>query len=133
MRKHVRAQTRALFKKFHKELERAARSGDAESIHDLRVAIRRLRQCLRTFRVFFPRAKAKKARRELKRLMDMAAEVRNRDIGAALMLAAGLSNGSPLLAHVQEERHRAHSILVARIRRSSRRYSRKDWRGWLEI
>jgi len=47
------------------QVSRAARSGkDAEAIHDLRVAVRRLSRCLRVFAEFYPGDAWKKMRKE---------------------------------------------------------------------
>ena len=43
--------------------KQAAREGDADSIHDVRVAMRRLSRCLRVFAPFYPQGSVEKIRR----------------------------------------------------------------------
>src|ERR1039458_6517364 len=47
MREYVSDQTGELLRHLAFQVTRTARTGDAEAIHDLRVAIRRLSRCLR--------------------------------------------------------------------------------------
>jgi len=83
---------------------RAAKSADAEAVHDLRVAIRRLAQCLRVFEQFFPRDKTRKIRRELKEMVDLASEVRNRDVALALVAEAKIAPKSDLPRRLADDR-----------------------------
>ena len=77
-----------LLKKLGRNIRRAAKNPGEKRIHDLRVSIRRLSQCLVEFRQFFPARKTKKRLKRLDALMDLAAEIRNRDIAAELIGAA---------------------------------------------
>jgi hypothetical protein len=70
MRDYARQQTAILLRRLAYQLNRAARNGDADSIHDLRIAIRRLSRCLRVFAPFFPADSWKKIRRRLAELME---------------------------------------------------------------
>ena len=47
MREYARLHTAILLRRLAYQLTRAAKSADPESIHDLRVSIRRLSGCLR--------------------------------------------------------------------------------------
>ena len=67
------------------QVRQAARRPNEEAIHDLRVSIRRFSQCVREFRQFFPRHQTKKILKQLERVMDLAAEMRNRDIAIELI------------------------------------------------
>ena len=55
-------------------------SSAPERIHQLRTAIRRLREVLRVFSDFYKGHKIEVLRKELRDLMHLAAEIRNRDI-----------------------------------------------------
>ena len=77
---------------FH--LNRAALSYDPDSIHDVRVAIRRFQHFLHVFEQFLNRRKEKKIHRQLREVMKLSGEVRNRDIAAALLKQAGGANHS---------------------------------------
>jgi len=133
MREYVRQQTSVLLRRFAFQLNRAAKLGDEECIHDLRVAIRRLSRCLRVFSQFYPKGSWKKLRRELSVLMDTAAEVRDRDIALACLAGAGVPRKAAIVTELVEERRKAGSELVLEARRwKSRSFSRK-WRGQLEL
>ena len=113
----ARAHAARLLKKLAKQVRRTTRLQDEEAIHDLRVAIRRLSQCLREFRQFFPRQKTPKILKRLSRLMDSAAEIRDRDIAIELI-------GKPeseIVAGLKSEREQARRKLVRRLERWRRR------------
>ena len=63
MRDYALAQTAILLRRLAFQANRAARTGDADAVHDLRVAIRRLSRCLRTFAQFYPDNSWKRMRR----------------------------------------------------------------------
>src|SRR6202047_2788389 len=79
------AQAARLLGKLAFQVRHAAKHPNEEAIHDLRVSIRRLSQCLREFHKFFPRKKTKGILNKLGRVMDLAAEMRNRDIAIELI------------------------------------------------
>jgi CHAD domain-containing protein len=56
------------------------RAGDADGVHDMRVAIRRVRATLRTFRRALDRTHAEPLRAELHWLADLLGEVRDGDV-----------------------------------------------------
>ena len=66
------------------QLANLVRTGDEESVHKLRVSIRRLQQALRLFVQYLDEATVLKLRKQLRQLMKAAAEVRNRDISRAI-------------------------------------------------
>ena len=71
------------------QVNRTAKHCDADAVHDLRVATRRLSQCLRAFSILFPRRASRKIARRLARLRRLAGEVRNRDIAIEYLRRAG--------------------------------------------
>ena len=85
MRKYALNQGSKLLRKLVFHLNRAALLHDPDSIHDVRVAIRRFQQFLSVFEQFVPRGKAKKIRRQLREVMELSGEVRNPDIASALL------------------------------------------------
>jgi len=117
IRSFARAQASQLVKKLAKRVRFAAKRPDEEPIHDLRVAIRRLSQCLREFRQFFPRHKA--VRRRLSRLMDVAAQIRNRDIAIQLIG----EREQEIVAALRREREQARRKMV----RALDRWRRRDY------
>ncbi|MDE3167410.1 MAG: CHAD domain-containing protein, partial [Acidobacteriota bacterium] len=109
MRDFARLQTAVLLRRLAYEVNRVARDGAAaaDPVHDLRVAIRRLSRCLRAFAPVYPGNSAKRIRRSLRELMQAAAEVRDRDIAAQLLLEAGTAESAGPLRHLASQREEA--------------------------
>jgi CHAD domain-containing protein len=132
MRRHVRAQTSALLRRLALQVNRAA-AGDADSIHDLRVAVRRLGRCLLVFSAFYPGRSWKTLRKQLRALMDAAGTARDYDIAAELLGEAGVAPGSAIVKRLAGERLQARAALALEIRRwQGGDFSRK-WRSRLEL
>lgn len=93
--------------------EAGALSGNVESIHDMRVAIRRLRVGLSNFASCIPKKDRKRLRVELKNLADALGGVRDLDVMIAAMKAS-------LLACPNQERP-VISDLIQRLRARRRR------------
>ena len=89
------------------EMHQARRLHDVESVHKLRVAIRRFRQALRVFEEYFPVKRTKTIRKEMRRVRYLAGDVRTRDIAIAMLLKDGLA-ADQMLA----ERNEAKRALV---------------------
>ncbi len=132
MRDHVRLQTAILLRRFAYQLAHAANSGSADAIHDLRVAIRRLSNCLRVFAQFYPGHSAKRIRHRLAGLMELAGAVRDLDVALELLAQAGMAPKAVLAARLRDERRKATNRLAREIRLWNRRFSKK-WRGRLEL
>ena len=113
-------------------VSRTAKRADAESVHDLRVAIHRFTQSLRLFADFLPENECKKIRRRLRRISRTAAEVRDRDIALALCKEAGLSSNAAAARKLMEGRKKAEQELVARLNRFVRRDLSRKWRRRLD-
>lgn len=133
MEQFVREQTAARLDRFAFELQRAAKARDADAVHDLRVSIRRLSQCLRVFRQFFPAREVKRIRRRLRAIMDHAADVRNRDIARQLLKKTGVGTTSSLYLRLGRERKQAERALVNEILRMSRGEFSSRWRRRLGL
>jgi CHAD domain-containing protein len=133
MSEFVRRQTAALLKKLAGEIENAASDADADAIHDLRVAIRRLSRCLRTFAQFYPGRSWKKARRDLSELLHAAGAVRDRDIAMELLAGAGVGPRSAVISRLKKERVKAQQKLVSDLQqwRDGKRAER--WLRRLEV
>ena len=133
MRDYVRLQTGILLRRLAIQVTRTARTGEADAIHDLRVAIRRLKRCLRVFAQFYPPRSWKPVRRRLAELMDACANVRDRDIAIGLLQQAGVPAASPLLRQLDVERKAAVRELQLELRRWRERGFSRQWRVQLEI
>ena len=133
MRDHVRLQTAILLRRLAYQAGHASNSGNADIVHDLRVATRRLSNCLRIFAQFFPGHSAKRIRRRLDSLMELAGAVRDLDIALELLSKAGMPAKAALAGRLREERRKAANRLAREIRLwKSRGFSRK-WRSRLEL
>ena len=133
IRDHAAGQTSALLRRLAFQANRTARRSDAGAVHDLRVSIRRLAQCLRIFGQFFPRERGRKFQHKLSAVMDLASAVRDRDIAMAFLAAAGIPSDSDLVQALSQERTRAERSLVDTLQRWSRRGFQKKWRSRLEL
>jgi CHAD domain-containing protein len=129
---YARAQARKRLDKLAAEVERAAAEPNPDAIHDLRVSIRRFGQSLRIFGRFFPAGKRKRARKRMKKAMDLAAEIRDRDIAVELLAKAGLAEAeaAKMLA---EERGRAGEALVQAVQRWQGKDFARKWGAQLEL
>jgi CHAD domain-containing protein len=133
IRDYAAEHTSMLLRRLAFQANRTARMADVDAIHDLRVSIRRLAQCLRVFSQFFPRERAKKIRQRLEAVMDLASEVRNRDIALQLMAGAPALPDSTLARVLSHERTEAEKSLVAALQRWNRRNLHKRWRSRLGL
>jgi CHAD domain-containing protein len=113
IRDHAAEQASLLFARFASCASRTAKVPDPSAVHDLRVAIRRLSQCLRVFHELFPEKEVKRVRARLRRLMKLAADVRNQDVAIDLLHQAGAAPDSTLLARLARRRKQAERNLTA--------------------
>jgi CHAD domain-containing protein len=128
MDRFARAQAARLLGKLAFQVRHTAKRPDEEAIHDLRVSIRRLSQCVREFLGFFPKHEAKKILKQLGKLMDLAAEMRNRDIAIELI---GKYAGSAFLERLRREREIAKQRLARELVQWRRRDFSRKWRPWI--
>ncbi len=133
MRQFALAQVSSLLRRMAFQANRTGKLVNEESVHDLRVSIRRLDQCLTIFNQFLPRSRVKKLQRKMKAVMDLASEVRNRDVALSFLRQAKLPSGSPLVAVLQHERRQAGRRLARSLQRWSRRDFHKMWRARLGV
>jgi CHAD domain-containing protein len=133
MRPYAHQQARTLLRRLAYELTQTARHGDTDSVHDLRVSIRRFSQCLRVFGQFLPGSEAKKIRRQLKEIMRVASEVRDHDITLDLLENAGIPKNSRVAAAIVKQRKQAEKTLISVLRHSSHDNFSSKWRAKLEL
>ena len=114
----ARASAARLRKNVRRQARRAVKHPDEETIHDLRVSIRRLSECLHEFGPFLPPHKTKRTLKRLHKLMDLAAEIRNRDI--AIELAGDVA--ADLVVILQQEREQ----VKRKLHRALIRWRRRD-------
>jgi len=116
-----------LLARVNREMANVAQHNDVDAIHDLRVSIRRFTQALRALKDLFPKSEVKRMRRKLRTVMDVAAEIRNRDIALQLLLEAHITEASPLWQRVAAERDAARGDLTLLARQWRRRHLGTRW------
>ena len=133
MREYARLQTAMLLRRLAYQVTHAGKSGDPDAIHDLRVAVRRFSACLRAFAPFYPPHAARRVRRRLSGLMEVAGLVRDLDVTLDLLRQSGTPTGAPLAAALRSRRAKAEARLEREIHQwTSRGFSRK-WRSRLNL
>jgi CHAD domain-containing protein len=115
------------------QASRSVRLRDAESVHDLRVAIRRLNQALRLFSQFFPRTKVRKLQRRMREVMDLAAAVRDCDVALDLVRRVGGAAPPPLVPELHRKRGEAERDLLVALAEWRRRGFEEKWRRRLGL
>jgi CHAD domain-containing protein len=133
MRAYASRETAALLQRLAAQVDRAAASADADSIHDLRVVIRRLSRCLRLFAQFYPDRAWRKLRQQLGRLMDAAGAVRDLDIAIALLAQAGIAARAAAVVRMSAERRKRSSAFLAEVGRWRGHHWTRGWRRKLEL
>jgi CHAD domain-containing protein len=129
LQEFAQQRTQELLERVRKEVAKVSQQqNDAEAIHDLRVAIRRLTQALRALQGVFPKKETKRVRRKLRGMMDLAAEIRNRDIAMELLGKAGVAaDASPVAQRLAAERDAVRGDLVLLARQWKRRHVVDGW------
>jgi CHAD domain-containing protein len=133
MREYALHQTALLLGRLRLALNRAARDGDPDSIHDVRVAMRRLSRCLRVFAPFYPDGSWKKIRRRIAGLMTVAGTVRDCDIAIELVERTGVTHRSLMVTRLAAQRRKTGRDLLVEIRRWKNRDYPRQWRRRLEL
>ena len=103
----ARRETARRWQRLSFEIARGATNRDEETVHDVRVAIRRLSQALRIFAPLLGEKQSRKLRKSLRPLLDAAAEVRDVDIALKLLREAGLPPQHAIWDELRAERSSA--------------------------
>ncbi|SRR5713226_1129481 len=130
---YARAQTEALLERLAWQVSHTAKRCDPESIHDLRVEVRHLTNCLRVFKQFFAKSERKEIQYQLQALRKLAGEVRNRDIALEVLASILAAQDEDLTTQLAKERKQAEGELVKALHRWTRRNLFRKWRGKLEL
>ena len=129
--RYARERASTLLRRLAYRMNRAAKLRDADSIHDLRVSIRRFEQCLNIFHQFFPGHR--KIHRRLHKIMQLSGEVRNRDIALDLLKQAGQPARSVLADRLRRERKEFQADLMAAFDRWGERDVFRKWGSKLGV
>lgn len=114
-----------------RELKRCApriRDGDADAVHDLRVACRRMRAALKLLGGSISAKRAERLGRRLRKAARRLADLRDVDVMLQTLDAASV-DPAPLLANTPEPLERAREVLRARRRRAATAARRTMRRG----
>ncbi len=114
------------------EITRVVRSQNPDAVHDLRVAVRRFSQTLRVFKPCFRSKEKRKIRRDLKRIMVTAGEVRNCDVALKLLSKSRQVERTDVRPKIQSRRRECARELAATLRNWLQRKSSRKWRSELE-
>jgi CHAD domain-containing protein len=107
-------------------------AGNAEAIHDLRVAIRRFSQSLSLFKGAFVSKEVKKIRRSIGELQELTNDPRDCDVALQLLAKRKLPAGVPALQQaIRERRKTAMRQVIPALRRWGARKTSAKWRDAL--
>jgi CHAD domain-containing protein len=104
------------------------KSKSPETVHELRVSIRRFMSCLKVYPQFFPVKESKKIRKRLKRVMKAAGQVRDRDIAVNMGKQANLPKDAAVLDGLRRQRKQAARELTGTLQPWSKRNVFPKWR-----
>ena len=133
LREHVGGHTSALLRRLSAQVRHGITHSDEDSVHDLRVSIRRLRECLRAFKEVFPPAPRKTIRKRLRDLMKAAERVRSVDIALKLMEKAGLEETASELQDLRKTRDQYYAVLRGELTSFAKQPYTRTWREALKI
>jgi CHAD domain-containing protein len=133
MRDYATGQVADLLRRMAFQANRACVLRHADSVHDLRVSMRRLTQCLRAFGQFLPQGRVRKFRQNLKGTLDLASQVRNRDIALVLLRRVALPSESSLFETLTAERTEAEQAMAAELNLWEKKGVQKKWRSRLGL
>ncbi len=125
MRRYAAVTVDTLVRRLAFQINRTAKRGDPDSVHDLRVAVRRLSQCLDVFAALFPKGAARKVDRKIDKLRRLAGQVRDLDI--TLEYSAAHQVGDTPAVRMAERRRKAFRELREALSHAGKR---EPWRKW---
>src|SRR5580692_10544770 len=128
MKEFAQMQVSTLLRRLSAQVKRTAETADADSVHDLRVAIRRLSRALRSFAQFFPGKQWKRIRKELSSLMDAAGALRDSDVALELLEKAGVAKRARAALALQSSRRDAETKLREELQLWQARNFAHQWR-----
>lgn len=131
-RRFAREQADKLLGRLAFQIGRAIKSRKPDTIHDLRVSIRRFEQALRIFKPCFRGKEVRKIRRELKQIMYLAGQVRNHDLATKVLTNRKRFEGTALQQKIQIRRREVERSLVTLLKSWLDRKSSLKWRAALE-
>lgn len=133
LKEYAARQSEARLDRFAYELRRGCQSTAADTVHDLRVSIRRYESCVDVFNGFFPARQARKFDKRLREILKPAGIVRDRDIALQLASEAGLTPDTPLVRVLSKQRQKLAKSFLDDVKRWSKRNPSDKWRRRLVV
>ena len=123
LRDVLRSVLRVRLKRLYAAMDEAVRIDDAETLHRMRVALRRLQAFLKIFKDCFPRKKSESYSKVLKELLQLSGNVREYDVFLAVVEeyrkpltgTGGLVLDALIARKIRERRH-AYKLLNRSLR-----------------
>ena len=128
MREYAVAKTGVLLEEAVAAIQHAAGHPDEPAVHKMRVSIRRLQQALRLFRQYLKSSGVEYVKERLRAIMQIAGELRNRDIGMEL-----LEKGNSAKEHFAKQRIEYQGELERLLRRYAKDGLLVAWREKLGL
>ena len=133
MRDYARHQVSLLLRQVIFELHRSPNAPSSEAVHDLRVSIRRFREVTRVFQQFFPSKELKAIRKRLRKVLDLAGKVREKDIVLEFFDKAGIDASAGPRRRLAYDRRRSQRRLAGALQKWNRKDLAQPWRAELEL
>ena len=113
-------------------VSRTRKSTGADQVHDLRVSIRRFAQTLQVFKPCFSAKEVKRVQRALKKVMDLAGNVRDLDIAGDLLRRSKSPEAVELRSIFVRKRKDVSQALADKLLRWNTRRTCSKWRTQLK-
>lgn len=130
--KFATTQARRLLDRLASQSNRTRKSTGVNEVHDLRVAIRRFGQILQVCKPCFVAKDIKRVDRGLKRVMNVAGEVRDLDIAISLLGRSRTPDAALLRRKFQRRRRQIAQVLAHRLQRWTQHRTCSKWRQQLK-
>ena len=127
MQAYVRERMTRLVKQVIAEMHRAQQEVTVETVHDLRVSIRRLQAALRAFPTFFPPAESRRILKQARKILKLSGRVRDFDIALELASESGIPANAELSRKLTALRQQTATRLLGQVRKMELVESAETW------
>ena len=108
-------------------MHRAQQEVTVETVHDLRVSIRRLQAALTAFPTFFPPAESRRILKQVRKILKLAGRVRDFDIALELVSESGIPEDAELSRRLNALRPQTATRLLGQVRKKQLAESGEAW------
>ena len=127
MQAYVRERMTKLVERVSAEMHRAQQEVTVETVHDLRVSIRRLQAALRAFSTFFPPAESRRILKQARKTLKLAGRLRDFDIALELASESGIPADAELSIKLTALRQQTATRLLGQVRKMELVESAETW------